>query len=183
MFHTGDGFASVPVEPGRWFTAEHFGTDTSSCGCWHDEASRKHGKSRTPEYQAWVNMIQRCTNPNWPQYAHYGGRGISVCARWQGSFELFLLDMGTRPQQRVSIDREDNMGNYEPSNCRWASRSQQQRNIRNNRTLTVGDETRLLIEWAERTGIALGTLASRLRYGWESSRIVSEPVHRKRQDV
>ena len=80
-------------------------------------------------YPAWAAMIQRCTNPNAKSYAHYGGRGITVCPEWRASFSHFLKDMGDRPAG-ASLDRIDNDAGYAPDNCRWATRSEQQLNIR-----------------------------------------------------
>lgn len=105
---------------------------TRSCGCLRNElnATRhiKHGAWYTPAYRSWSGMIQRCTNANNPDFHYYGGRGISVCDRW-ASFENFLADMG-QPERGLTIDRTDPDGNYEPSNCRWATRAVQSQNRR-----------------------------------------------------
>lgn len=108
--------------------------NTRSCGHVRSEVTKarsiRHGMTRTAEYRAWLQLIQRCTVPQNPKYPSYGGRGIRVCDRWRNSFEAFLSDMGKRPSPDLSIDRINNDGNYEPGNCRWATRSQQARNTR-----------------------------------------------------
>lgn len=87
-----------------------------------------HGMYKTPTYNSWNNMVQRCTNPNRDEYAYYGGRGITVCERWL-KFENFLADMGERPEG-LSLDRIDSNGNYEPGNCRWVDSATQATNRR-----------------------------------------------------
>ena len=135
---------------------------TQSCGCIADELFRKnfiehdtstHGLSKTPEYKTWKGIRARCTNPNEPNYKYYGGRGISVCKRWQ-TFENFISDMGKRPTPKHSIDRINNMGNYTNHNCRWATHTQQMRNTRLNRLLTHNGKTMCVSEWCEYLGLS-----------------------------
>jgi hypothetical protein len=104
-----------------------------SCGCFHKErtsaANSKHRLCESGAYASWDAMIQRCTNPKTKKYAYYGGRGISVCAQWLSSFEQFHSDMGDRPIG-MTIDRRETNGNYEPGNCKWATKSEQALNKR-----------------------------------------------------
>lgn len=91
--------------------------------------ARRHGMSHLPIYLNWQTMIQRCGNPRHPKYPIYGARGIIVCDRWK-IFENFYADMGDRPSPHYSIDRKNNDGNYEPGNCRWATKREQLLNTR-----------------------------------------------------
>jgi hypothetical protein len=96
---------------------------------------RSHGQSgysRTQLYETWIRMRSRCNNPNDQSYAHYGGRGIKVCRRWN-SYEKFALDIGERPTPKHTLERRNNNGDYKPSNCCWATRDQQSRNRRVNK--------------------------------------------------
>ena len=90
----------------------------------------KHGMSSSSEYNSWHGMKSRCFNPTDPAFKHYGGRGIIVCKGGKNDFSIFYKDMGPKPGKEYSIDRVDVNGNYEPSNCRWADRSTQQKNKR-----------------------------------------------------
>jgi Staphylococcus phage HNH endonuclease len=106
-----------------------------SCGClraeWNKRTHTKHGGYGTVEYSAWIRMIQRCEDKNLKAYKDYGGRGIRVCERWRHDFPAFLADMGPRPSPTHSVDRfPNNDGNYEPSNCRWATKREQRLNQR-----------------------------------------------------
>lgn len=113
--------------------------ETRSCGCLVTDAMRrravKHGRSHTREYQAWRNARARCSNPKVQMFAYYGGRGITMCARWRDSFEAFLADMGPCPAG-LTLERIENDGHYEPSNCRWATRAEQRQNQRKSRRLS-----------------------------------------------
>lgn len=143
---------------------------SKSCGCLRIEittARNKLGKHKgcgTPEYEAWCAIIKRCNNPRNRSFPNYGARGIRICRRWL-KFENFLADMGKRPHGK-SIDRIDNDGNYTPSNCRWATKLEQDRNRRTTRMLTYRGETLCVTEWAERIGINRQTIFTRLRKGW-----------------
>ena len=97
------------------------GERITSCGCAHN---RTHGMCYEPEYIAWHNMIQRCTNPKHPRFYCYGARGIKVCKRWF-KFENFLRDVGRRPSPGLSIDRIDNDDDYKPGNVHWATFAEQ----------------------------------------------------------
>lgn len=134
--------------------------------------NRSHGMSKTRTYRIWCGMWKRCTDKTCTHYERYGGRGISVCERWR-DFSLFYADMGAVPDG-CSIDRfPNNDGNYEPGNCRWATRVQQARNTRTNRVMSLNGESLTLVEWAERAGVTLNAMHLRLKKGWSLAEAVA----------
>lgn len=133
------------------------------------------GRSTTPEWHAWRNMLQRCSNPNAQAYHNYGARGLTVCKRWE-KFENFLADMGPRPEGHT-LERVNNEKGYKPSNCVWATPEQQNRNTRTSRWLTANGERMLLVDWARRLGTKPTTIWLRLdRYGWSEQDACTTPV-------
>lgn len=130
-----------------------------------------HGACRggrsTSAYQRWGSMKSRCLNPRHCNYSRYGARGITVCARWLNSFEAFIQDMG-EPLPGQSIDRIDNNGNYDPSNCRWATIKEQGRNKRNNFLIEAFGEIKAAPAWVDdpRCHVMFSTLKWRVRHGW-----------------
>lgn len=151
-----------------------------SCGCKGIESSRlrrTHGLARTPEWYSWTNMLARCRNQHSPYWDRYGGRGISVCDRWK-KFENFLADMGKKPTGGT-IDRIDNNGNYEPGNCRWASRREQSNNRNNTIYVTYEGQTKGLLEWGRIYGLTRASISKRYRKGERPPRLFRppEPAH------
>lgn len=131
----------------------------------------KHGHANgTPEYRAWRNMLTRCFWPKSRSFGRYGGRGISVCARWAASFEAFLADVGLRPSNDHSIDRISNDGNYEPGNVRWATSAEQRLNKAGTRWVVVGGERMPLKTACERAGLRYIVVWKRLKRGWPVDR-------------
>ena len=145
--------------------------------------TKTHGMSRTPEYKAWDGMKQRCFNPNHKSYSDYGGRGITVCDRWQNSFETFLADMGVKPTSKHSLDRINNDGDYSPDNCRWATKAEQQNNRTNNHLITINNETWTMAQWEKKMGYEENVIRQRLKYGWSEYRAVMTPVRYKRKSA
>lgn len=139
---------------------------STNCGCVRkkglSEKSKTHGLAKTPIYNSWAAMKGRCDRPSDVAYQHYGGRGITYCAEWK-TFEGFLSDMQATWRKGLSIERIDSNGNYEPSNCRWATVKEQSRNKRSNVLVVCPDgATRVLKEASELYGIPYITLYSRV---------------------
>lgn len=156
-----------------------------SCGCYKEEYAKyskiTHGESgkdtRTREYAIWAGIITRCENPKTSKYHRYGGRGISVCPEWRASFSAFLKDMGRCPKDH-SIDRFPNPdGNYEKSNCRWATIFQQANNRCSNRHILFNGEYHTIAEWSRIAGVNQLTLGGRLRAGWGIERALTEQIN------
>ena len=147
-----------------------------------DVAARntKHGLFKTlrREHQCWADMRDRVNNPSNKSYKHYGGRGISICERWS-DFAAFFEDMGPSPKNH-SIDRIDVNGDYEPSNCRWATPREQSINRRDTILLTHNGETMCMKDWARRLGISYITLGGRIRSGWPVEKALTTPVASKK---
>ncbi|MGX6999940.1 hypothetical protein [Caballeronia sp. KNU42] len=154
--------------------------NSKSCGCIRDAKrpfnNLKHGRARIGDraYKSWTHMLGRCNNPKDAKYPDYGARGISVCERWL-SFENFLEDMGD-PPRGTTIDRKENDGNYEKSNCRWATPTQQANNRRSSRFLEFEGERLTVAEWSRKRGIDYSVLLYRINAGWSAGKALSEPI-------
>jgi hypothetical protein len=153
---------------------------TKGCGCLrHVSRPRPLSPDRHrqfSEYALWIQMKARCNNPRHLYYHNYGGRGIQVCERWRKSFKDFYADVGPRPSRKHTLDRINNNGNYEPGNVRWATRTEQNRNRRDNRMMTLNGETYCMAEWAEKLGVDYAILHGRLYQGWSDERALTAPL-------
>lgn len=154
---------------------------SQSCGCLRKEVlgvrQRTHGESHSAEFHCWQGMKTRCTNRRRTAYKNYGGRGIKVCERWL-YFENFLADMGRRPGHGMTIERINNDGDYEPGNCRWAPRREQNRNSRQNVHLKFMGERKIVAEWSAKTGIKSSTIRARLSAGWSVREALTATVRK-----
>lgn len=123
--------------------------------------NERHGLSNTKTWKSWRSMRERCSNPNNPNWHNYGGRGITVCDRWNQSYLNFLSDMGERPEG-TTLDRIDNNKGYEKKNCRWTTIKTQNNNKRNNQIY----KSRTVFEWADFLNLNVKTIKTRLHRGW-----------------
>lgn len=162
------------VDPAKLRTGQ-----TVSCGCYAaqraSQNNRTHGMSRSSVYHIWSSMKARCDHPSTRNFADYGGRGISVCDRWRDSFEAFYEDMGPRPTPQHSIDRIDVNGNYEPGNCRWATRLEQGSNKRNNRLVEVRGQVMTLAEACRLSPLGRNSILARIEGGMSAEDALSLP--------
>lgn len=162
--------------------------NTLSCGCHNkkvqSERNLVHGHSiltnRSKEYMIWQGMKARCLNPKHKQYKDYGGRGIKVCDRWLHSFPNFLDDMGQKPTPKHTLDRKENDGNYEPSNCKWSTYLEQQANTSRTTYVNYEGQRISLIEISKRFSINPKVVWARLyRYKWTLQDALAKPVQKK----
>jgi hypothetical protein len=141
-----------------------------SCRCWGKEKSAvagvKHGYHKAKEYRTWHGIKQRCYNPKTTWFHIYGGKGVTMHESWRNDFMQFLKDMGFAPDKDSSIDRINSNGNYEPSNCRWATKTEQSNNTSRNRFLIVDGIRATMAEHARRLGVSRLLVKSRLTIGW-----------------
>ena len=148
------------------------GKRSFSCGCLRKEIARDvnttHGQSKTLLHDVWSRMKQRCENPATDHFDRYGGRGIKVCDRWQ-SFENFYADMGDKWEKGLTIDRIDNEGNYEPSNCRWATCREQAANRRSSIIIDTPWGAMTCTEASRMIGINKSSFFQRMKE-WDRSR-------------
>ena len=155
--------------------------DSQSCGCYNHDIITKFGEShyKEPLYRVWARMKDRCFNKNDKAYENYGGRGISVCEEWTGSYLTFReWAMSSGYQDGLWLDRVDNDGWYCPGNCRWATPREQQRNKRTNVIVNYNGVPMCATEAAEKSGIKAATILSRIEMGWPEDKLF-EPVRKK----
>lgn len=148
--------------------------NTKSCGCLQREKAsitaknkRTHGQSKTRLYGIYHHIINRCYNENVRNYSNYGKRGIKVCDEWLHNFQAFYeWAMNNGYRETLTIDRINVNGNYEPSNCRWATPKQQSNNRRSSILLTYNGETKTIKQWAEKLNCKYCTMVYRYHAGW-----------------
>lgn len=152
-----------------------------SCGCYKKSGvtSITHGLTHNRIRTIWVNMKQRCENPNNPNYKYYGDRGITVCKEWQNLETFYEWANSNGYRDNLTIDRIDVNGNYEPSNCRWITMKEQHNNKRSNRIIEYRGQKYTLTQLAEKSGIKKTTLKERLNLGWSVEDAVSRPVRQR----
>lgn len=151
---------------------------TKSCGCLHSEIASeiaktrqtKHGMFGTRIYGIWHGIKTRCENSHNANYKNYGGRGINVCEEWREFEPFYEWALSNGYKEGLTIERVDVNGNYEPSNCRWATVKEQMNNKRNNHLITYNGETKTVSQWAEELGINRETIYTRLSRGWSEGR-------------
>jgi len=153
---------------------------SKSCGCVQRETFKTmgvtHGKTHSKEYRTWADMRGRVTRKTSARWEQYGARGITCCERWE-KFENFYADMGDKPSPEHSLDRIDPNGNYEPSNCRWATDETQRNNLRRTRLVTYKGRTQSAKLWADEIGVNYQTFLTRLQSGkFTDAQAIETPI-------
>ena len=140
------------------------------------KAHTSHGEGKvghqTIEYKTWISMKTRCNNPNYNLYKDYGGRGIKICDKWNNEYEVFLKDMGRKPRKNYTIERIDNNGDYCKENCKWISKSEQNRNKRT--SIVFNGE--IATEAQKRMGMSRHTIHQRIKNGWSIEKAFITPL-------
>jgi hypothetical protein len=151
--------------------------NTRACRTCAGKKRRKPYDCHAPEYIIWVAMKKRCNRRANEDWDRYGGKGITVCERWNGpdSYPNFLEDMGPRPSPEHTIDRIDPKGPYSPENCRWLHRAEQSANRSNCIHVTYNGQTKILKQWAEELNLNYGTLHTRYQAGDRGARLFRKP--------
>lgn len=145
------------------------------------DRNRTHGMTGTVEFNTWQAMRQRCYDKNYKSYMNYGGRGITICERWRSSLENFFEDMGPRPTAEHSIDRIDVNGNYEPGNCRWATRSEQANNKVKSKYYDYRGTRGTLKQLCEKTGMRYGVAKDRIDdFNWPIEKALETPIRKRK---
>lgn len=165
----------LKVEHGRRLASMHAGIAHSHGAMIGVRSGSPKDPNRLRAHTIWQAMLRRCYSPQSPAFAAYGGRGITVCQEWRDSFLRFVSDMGI-PEPHQSIDRIDNDGNYDPGNCRWATRTEQANNTRSNRTIAHLGREQTISQWAHEKGINVHTLFNRINRGWSGDRALNQSV-------
>lgn len=155
---------------------------TKSCGCLNQELRKsraKHGMIGTAPYNAWIHMRQRCNNPRCKEYRNYGERGISICPEWDTFEEFWKWSKANGYKPGLTIDRIDNNGNYEPSNCRWVTMEVQENNKRNNHFILFNGEKMTISQCARKANVSRNSLNWRLMKGMSADEAVTD-IYNKR---
>lgn len=165
--------------PARYVRTDGLKNGTSkSCGCARIESVTKHGLWSNPVFNIWANMISRCYNKKNNRYSRYGGRGIKVCERWK-DVSNFVADMGATFKEGLTIDRINNDGNYEPSNCQWSTRARQNRNYSRNVILHHDGKSMCVVDWASELNLNPKLIYERKKAGWSDYDALTKPAKRQ----
>lgn len=157
------------------------GNQTRSCGCYQKEKVMTHGLSRNRLYSIWCDIKKRCTNERSKVFGNYGGRNIKICEEWMNDFSKFhKWSITNGYKDNLSIDRKDNDGNYEPSNCRWVTSEVQNNNTRKNVRVEIEGVTRTLSQWSKLSGVNERTISHRFKNGITGKALLKETNYKRK---